>query len=172
MSDVTAGAPPIVPPVFPGTTFADEGGEPRGTVQVTRNVPPKRVMVNPGSTVTYAGVTYSGGDAFLIGEGPVADAWALAGVVTIVDHEQVAEWNGKEGREIAKRAHQHIAESGGGGEPTHDHGFGKYEHADGGEAPPSDITLYRQQAAADPRLAADLERRYGAGGGADQGGSE
>lgn len=116
MSDQTPVVPPAAPPMLPpqppgqlpGVVFHDDAGEPRGTVRVTRNVPPKRVMVLPGHTVTYAGVSYRPGDSFLIGEGPVTDAWAFDGIVTIVDHEQVDEWNGREGEEIRAQAARHI----------------------------------------------------------------
>lgn len=152
MSTTTPGAPPIVPPT--GGPPVGTDGEPLGDGKVTRNVPPKRVMVTNGNQVTYAGVSYGPGDSFLIGEGPVADSLAMAGQVVIVDHEQVAEWNGKEGQDTIKRAHalidNHHAQVG--GERTHDHGFAKYEHADGPDAFPVNVTEYRQQAATDPRV--------------------
>jgi len=77
-------------------------------VQVTRNVPPKRVQVTPGSVVNYAGRSYTSDDgAFVMGDGPVADALALSGVVVIVSHEEVDAWNGEEGEEIRQRGEAH-----------------------------------------------------------------
>jgi hypothetical protein len=97
-------------------------------VTVSRGVPPKRVQVNPGQEVTYAGHTYDEGDEFLVGEGATADTLALGGVVTITDPSAVDAWNGKEGDKIRKQGlaavdRQHKAE---GTKRTHDHGFAPF----------------------------------------------
>jgi hypothetical protein len=98
-------------------------------VSVSRGVPPKRVQVNTGQEVTYAGHDYHEGDEFLVGEGATADTLALAGVVTITDQYAVEAWNGKEGAAIRKQGlaavdAQHKAE---GTKRTHDHGFAPFE---------------------------------------------
>jgi hypothetical protein len=59
-------------------------------VQVTRNVPPKRVAVNDGNTVAWADKSFSGGDSLVL-PGPMADQLALGGHVTITDHDASSE---------------------------------------------------------------------------------
>jgi hypothetical protein len=134
-------------------------------VQVTRNVPPKRVVVTPGNTVVYAGKahrgvgTYIGPDgkelvvteaeSFLCGEGPVADQLAFAGHVVVSSHEEIAAWNGSEGDEIRKaglaEVDSHHKAAGTTRDSDNTHGFAKYEHADGADATPVDVTQHRQQ---------------------------
>lgn len=95
-------APPAAPPA--GTTYQDSGSGGQHTVQVTRNVPPKRVQVVPGHEVVYAGRRYTSEDEpFLIGEGPAADQLAFDGHVVVTSHEEVEAWNGSEGAAIRKR---------------------------------------------------------------------
>jgi hypothetical protein len=114
-------------------------------------------------------------EPFLIGEGSTADQLAFDGHVVVVSHEEVEAWNGKEGDEIRKRALAWVQSSEAGfrtaeharqlhaglisideyadahraahaeSKPTHDHGFAKYEHADGPDAIPVDVTSHRQQ---------------------------
>lgn len=143
--------PPAAPPALPPTAYQDSGSDPGHRVQVTRNVPPKRVMVLPGNEVTYAGQTYRDGESFLHGEGATADQLAFSGHVVVVSHEEVDAWNGEEGEEIRKRGlgeidALHKAEGTKRAEDNH-HGFAKYEHADGEDAIPVDVTQHRQQLA-------------------------
>lgn len=158
MSTQVPGAPPAAPPQqppappsLPPTMFQPNpaGGDPIGQARVTRNVPPKRVVVLNG-TVTYGGVSYNQGDSFIIGDGPSADGLAMLGHVSIVNHDAGDEWNGKEGDEQRKAAHAHLdalakadpnTES---DKRLHDHGFEKYKHAAPGE-PMSEQTPFRQQ---------------------------
>lgn len=96
-------APPAAPPI--ATAYQDSGDGNAHSVQVTRNVPPKRVQVVPGHEVNYGGVLYTGdSEPFLIGEGATADQLAFDGHVVVVSHEEVDAWNGKEGDAIRKRA--------------------------------------------------------------------
>lgn len=148
MSTTPETAPPSAPPAVPTGGGGDGGGEPIGVVQVSRNVPPKRVVVNQGASVVFGGEPYNPGDTLLLA-GPEADALALQGQVIITSHEEIAAWNGKEGEEQRKQAlahidKQHAAE---GTERTHDHGLGRYQHADGEKAIPVDLTSHRQQLA-------------------------
>jgi hypothetical protein len=151
-----------------GTTYQDSGGGAGHIVIITRNVPPKRVMVTPGNHINYGGKDYYGqgvypvaggkpgetrmvteNDTFLCGEGPVADQWAFAGQAVVLEHDAVEAWNGEEGDKIRKDAlaaldAEHKAR---GEERLHDHGFVKYEHADTDNPIPMDITAARQQLA-------------------------
>lgn len=135
---------PPVPPVTQ-TAYQDSGSAGHN-VQVTRNVPPKRVMVTPGSTVEYGGKVYKGGDSFLLGDGPVADQFANIGAVVVVEHDAAEAWNGAEGDEIRKHALATIdaAHKAEGTKRSHHHGFAKYDHADGPGATPVDVTQHRQ----------------------------
>lgn len=180
----TQGAPPVIPPGAGGGGGwggdADPNGEHR--IQVSRNVPPKRVMVRPGATITIGGKTYSEGETLLL-QGPEADNLEFPPfgppAVVIVSHEEINAWNGKEGRDQADavlghvdRSHARVAasvafqqylhgemtaaemhkeiqtaEKQDAPERTHDHGFGKYTHADGPHGTEMDITKSRQRLA-------------------------
>lgn len=150
MSTNPVTAPPAAPPNQGGAGGGGGGGEPIGIVQVTRNVPPKRVVVNANNTVMWGGKVYNPGDTLLL-PGPEADGLAFQGHVIITSHEEVDAWNGKEGEEQRRAALAHVdaihAEQG--TERTHDHGFRKYEHADGKNARQADYTSDRQQLARD-----------------------
>jgi hypothetical protein len=126
--------------------YADSGSGGH-VVQVTRNVPPKRVRVLPGNSVVYGDKQYTGGDEFVMGDGPAADQLAFAGHVVVVDHEATEAWNGAEGEHIREQAlaaldAQHKRE---GSKRTHHHGFARYKHADGAESAPADLTQDRQK---------------------------
>lgn len=173
--------PVIAPPAAPPTSPTGGGGggphELPGTVQVTRNVPPKRVMVLPNQTVVFLGQPYASGETFIM-PGPEADALVFQGHVVIVSHEEIKAWNGAEGDAIRKRAAQFIENShvavhatsalkeyldgkisaadmdgvvkkarSSAPDMTHDHGFGKYTHADPDRPIPVDLTGHRQQLA-------------------------
>jgi len=116
---------------------------------VTRNVPPKRGLVVPGTTITVAGQAYEGGDEVLL-PGPEADALALDGFIVITSHDEITAWNGKEGRDLHKQAMAHIAMEG--DTPDHDHGFGKYQHADGADATEVEVTNHRARIAQENML--------------------
>src|SRR4051794_825525 len=98
-------APPAPPAPPPAVTAYRDSGNANHSVQVTRNVPPKRVQVVPDHEVSYGGRLYTADDEpFLIGEGATADALAFDGHVVVVSHEEIDAWNGKEGEAIRKRA--------------------------------------------------------------------
>lgn len=132
MADKTVGSPPAPPEAPPAETAYQDSGGGGNQVQVTRNVPPKRVEVAPGNTVVYADQTYTEGDVFVIGAGPIADQLAFAGHVTVVEHDASAEWNGEVGDAIRKKA--------GDG-----HNLKRYKHVDGATSTPVDVTQHRQQ---------------------------
>src|SRR4051812_13787473 len=125
--------PPVAPPVV-GTGGHGDGA--RGTAQVTRNVPPKRIQLLPGVTVSYAGHTYVGGDpgndTFVHGEGTVADQLVLSGQAVILSHEEVDAWNGEEGDAIRASALKLVdaqhKDEGTKRSADHDHGFRKYSN--------------------------------------------
>jgi hypothetical protein len=136
MADKTVGSPPSPPEAPPAETAYQDSGGGENRVQVTRNVPPKRVEVLPGNTVVYGDQTYTEGDVFVLGAGPVADQLAFAGHVQVVEHDASAEWNGEVGDAIRKKA--------GDG-----HNLAKYKHADGKDAAAMDVTQHRQQLGAE-----------------------
>jgi hypothetical protein len=150
-----------------------QASEMAGTLYVTRNVPPKRVVVNENCEVSYAGKLYLSGDSILMGEGPVANDFALRNLVTITDQDATEAWNGKEGDAIRAQALSFIDHHGANGndhvaafvrgeitgaelhkrieaakadapERTHDHGFRKYQHADS-HGQEVDVTMQRQR---------------------------
>lgn len=79
--------PPAAPPAQ--TAYQDSGDAGGHNVQVTRNVPPKRVMVNTGNTVSWDDKSFSEGDTVVL-PGPMADQLAFAGHVVVVEHEAEA----------------------------------------------------------------------------------
>lgn len=144
-------APPGAPPNQAGGGGGGGGdGSLPGNVTVTRNMPPKRVIVTPGSSVNYGGHLYVGGedgnDEFVSGEGSSMDALALLGHVVIVNPNATDEWNGKDGDVIRKRGLAHAdalvaAEPNDKTSRDHDHGFSRYS---GGDGIPQDLTVHRQ----------------------------
>lgn len=131
MPDQSVGSPPAPPEAPPAETAYQDSGGGENQVQVTRNVPPKRVEVLAGNTVVYGDQQYTEGDVFVVGDGPVADQLAFSGHVRVVEHDAAAEWNGEVGAAIRKRAGE-------------GHNLKKYKHADGHGAP-VDVTQHRQQ---------------------------
>jgi hypothetical protein len=151
MSTQPSVAPPGAPPVQAGGG-GDGGGDHSlpGNVTVTRNMPPKRVLVLPGNSVNYGGHLYVGGeegnDEFVSGEGSAMDGLALLGHVVILNPNATDEWNGKDGDVIRKRAVGHLdalaaAEPNDKTARDHDHGFQRYS---GGDGIPQDLTVHRQ----------------------------
>lgn len=143
-------APPGAPPNQAGGGGGGDDHSLPGNVTVTRNMPPKRVIVLPGNTVGYAGHLYVGGedgnDEFVSGDGSSMDALALLGHVVIVNPNATDEWNGKDGDVIRKRGRAH-ADAAAAAEPNdltervHNHGFDRYS---GGDGIPQDLTVHRQ----------------------------
>lgn len=160
MSDMTTippaappATPPGGPPQLPPVAFQQPGGDPNvGSPRVTRNVPPRKVMVNNG-TVTYGGQSYGPGETFVMGDGPAADGLAMLGQVTIVEYDATDEWNGPAGDKIRKAAHAHLDALAKADPNTdsdkraHDHGFEPYKHAAPGEPADAEYTSQRQRMA-------------------------